>query len=52
MLKYASRDSWEREQARKKQEEAQERRREVEEPQLRELSRVDDEADGADIDSL
>ncbi|CDJ68974.1 ubiquitin-conjugating enzyme e2, putative [Eimeria necatrix] len=50
--KYASRDSWEKEQARRKEEAARERMREEQEPEAGELSRVDDEADGADIDDL
>ncbi|CDI81712.1 ubiquitin-conjugating enzyme e2, putative [Eimeria acervulina] len=52
VLKYASRDSWEREKAKKKEDAAQAKRRQEEEMQQRELSRVDDDADGGDIDDL
>ena len=51
-MKYASRDSWEREKAKKKEDAAQAKRRQEEEMQQRELSRVDDDADGGDIDDL
>lgn len=53
VTKYASRDSWEIEQARKKGEEARERQREDDdESQVSELARVDEDADGLGIEDL
>ncbi|OEH75382.1 ubiquitin-conjugating enzyme [Cyclospora cayetanensis] len=52
VMKYASRDSWEREQARKKEDEAPPQHQESSESQASELGRVDEDADGAGIEDL
>lgn len=53
VTKYASRDSWEMEQARKREEEAREREGEEDnESQVSELERLDEDADGIGIEDL